>query len=189
MHQSCAVTDEERVRFSDGEIIHRLHAGFQGQRLNHSRRPVPLHHPLARAQIGRRDPSALHRVKRMRKRGFQRFPVNHHMHHERIDVMNRINHGGDAHDLGGFIPRQHQITDLELRNRNGARRRRDGRAGAEAVLPAQPRCFGGSVVSAPRASGNAAYAPPARDSARHTGASSPAAEASGFRAFMRSPLV
>ena len=50
--------------------------GVRGQGLHHSRRPVPLHHPLARAQIGRRDPFSLHRVKRMRKRGFPRFPTN-----------------------------------------------------------------------------------------------------------------
>ena len=94
-----------------------------------------------------------------------------------------VNHGGDAHGLCGFVPCQHQIGDLVLRNRGGPRRRCDGRGGTWAVLPAQPTCPEDSVVSASRSSGNAAYAPPARDSARHTGASSPAAEASGFRAF------
>lgn len=113
------------MRSSHREIIHQLVGGFKHNGLDYAGCTIGLLNVIARLQVTGRGPATLafpggesgrgcHCVEGMFRRGFDSLVVNRQVNDDGIDMSQRCRDGVVAGGVGGFIPGQYAVTNVDF---------------------------------------------------------------------------
>ena len=113
MHQPLTVAHEEGVRFVNREIIHLLRGDFGLNGFHFAGGTIRVANIVAHLQIFGLDPAFTLHVEGMLRSGLEFFAVNREVDDDFIGVVDGVRDFVPAEGLGGFIPGEDIIADLD----------------------------------------------------------------------------